>query len=185
MRILTSGLVSCLVACANDDSNNTSIDANPFNLGDPQTPPVGADAIEAWLARGDYKTWACEAAVHAARSPGPHGFNRICSNDLISVNAGASVDWPEGSAAVKELYATIDGTSPKGFAVYLKQAPDSNGGSNWYWYEQSGGVVFADGTGDAGSPKEVCVGCHAGAGIDAAHTPSPGARDLVYSPIPR
>jgi hypothetical protein len=122
--------------------------------------------------------------VHASRAPSPHGFNRICSNDLIAANAGATTDWPQGAAGVKELYASLNGTTPIGFAVYLKQATNSNAGASWYWYERIGGDVLADGTGDAGVPKDVCVGCHGGAGIDAEHTPTAGARDQVYTPVP-
>jgi hypothetical protein len=43
--------------------------------GEAQTPPQGYVAIEAWLKTGVYKDWQCEAEVHAARSPSPHGFN--------------------------------------------------------------------------------------------------------------
>ena len=154
------------------------------NLGDGQTPPTGAAAVEASIAKADYKAWACEPGVHAARSPSPHGFNRICSNAAIASDAAGTAAWPEGAAAVKELYASMTATSPSGYAVYLKRAPDSAGGANWYWYERIDTSVVADGNGDAGPAKQICVGCHVGAGIDAAHTPSPGARDLVYSPVP-
>jgi hypothetical protein len=163
-------LLVVLAACGSGDD------------GDDQTPPTGASAVEAWIAQASYKTWACEPAVHAARSPSPHGFNRICSNDLIANNATATTEWPEGAAAVKELYESLDATTPIGYAVYLKHAPESASGANWYWYERTESVV-ADGNGDVGAPKQICVGCHAGAGTDAAHTPSPGARDHVYSPV--
>jgi hypothetical protein len=69
--------------------------------------------------------------------------------------------------------------------VYLKLSADSAGGANWYWYEDNptlnpaGGVV-ADGKGDAGNPKTVCVGCHVAAASDAAH---PGAGDFVYTQV--
>ena len=55
---------------------------------------VIAAALEAWLAAGSYKQWTCESAVHEARSPSPHGFNRICSNDAISPNATGTGAWP-------------------------------------------------------------------------------------------
>lgn len=157
-----------------------------------QTPPEGADAVEAWLAKGDYKSWSCEAAVHASRDPSPHGFNRICSNDLISANATGTGNWPKGAAAVKELYAAVGDGTPVGYAVYLKKDADSADGANWYWYERvpldstaphdAKGVV-ADGTGDSGPAKNICVGCHLAAGSDAAHTPSAGGRDEVYTPV--
>jgi hypothetical protein len=151
--------------------------------GDDQTPAMGADAIEDWLASGMFKSWAAEAA---------HGFNRIWSNDLIASNAGGSGDWPEGSAAVKELYASMTDATPIGVAVYLKLKSDSAGGSNWYWYERvpldstaphdAKGVV-ADGTGASGPALQICVGCHGAAGADAAHTPTVGGRDQVYTPV--
>jgi hypothetical protein len=155
-------------------------------------PPQGADAVEAWLSEGSYKDWHCEDKVHASRSPSPHGFNRICSNDLISAKATADSDWSKGAAAVKELYAGMDDSKPVGYAVYLKTDSDSAAGANWYWYERvpldsaaphdAKGVV-ADGLGDSGPAKTICVGCHAAAGSDMAHTPSSGGRDQVYTPV--
>jgi hypothetical protein len=161
--------------------------------GDAQTPPMGREAIEAWLADGMFKSWAAEPAIHPSRSPSPHGFNRIWSNDLIAQNATGTGDWPEGAAAVKELYASMTDATPIGVAVYLKLESDSAGGANWYWYERvpadhpaphdANGVV-ADGTGASGPAKMICVGCHAAAGADAPHTPTAGGRDQVYTPVP-
>lgn len=160
---------------------------------DDQTPPQDGAAVEAWLTEGAYKSWSCESAIHAARAPSPHGFNRICSNDLIAADAADDTPWPKGAAAVKELYAAEDDAEPVGYAVYLKLEDDSAGGSNWYWYERvpldseaphdADGVV-ADGNGSSGPAQTICVGCHAGAGSDAAHTPSAGGRDQVYTPVP-
>jgi len=161
--------------------------------GPSQTPPMGAAAVEAWLAAGSYKQWTCEPQSHAARSPSPHGFNRICSNSLVSGNATGAATWPEGAAAVKELLADSTSTTPVGYAVYLKTNIDSAAGSNWYWYERipvdstafphdAKGLV-ADGTGGTGPAMTICVGCHAAAGSDAAHTPSPGGRDEVYTAV--
>ena len=154
--------------------------------------PVGAAAVEAWLAVGSYKQWKCEGAVHASRDPSPHGFNRICSNSEISANAGGTAAWPVGAAAVKELYASLDATVPVGYAVYAKTNADSAAGANWYWYERvpldstaphnAAGVV-ADGMGNSGTPNSICVGCHNAAGLDAPHTPSVGGRDQVYTPV--
>ena len=155
-------------------------------------PPMGASAVESWLAAGSYKKWRCENAVHASRDPSPHGFNRICSNSEISGTANGTAPWPVEASAVKELYATIDGTTPVGYAVYLKTKADSAAGANWYWYERvpldskaphdAAGVV-ADGMGTAGPAMTICVGCHNAAGSDAAHTPSAGGRDQVYTPV--
>jgi len=157
-------------------------------------PPTGASAVEAWLATGSYKSWSCESAVHASRAPSPHGFNRICSNTVIASQATGTADWPVDAAAVKELYDSVDGTVPVGYAVYRKTAADSAAGASWYWYERvpldstaaphdpTTGVV-ADGLGTSGTPLTICVSCHNAAGSDAAHTPSMGGRDQVYSPI--
>jgi hypothetical protein len=144
------------------------------------------------LKKGDYQKWQCEPAVHAARSPSPHGWNRICSNDLISDNVRARGNWPKGAAAVKELLASATDPKPVGYAVYLKTEADSKDGAGWYWYERvpldhsaphdSRGVV-ADGLGDDGPEKQICVGCHGAAGSDDPHTPSVGGRDQVYTPV--
>jgi hypothetical protein len=165
-------------ACNGDDA-----DASPS-----QTPPQGAAALEQWLDNGAYKTWHCEPAVHENRAPSPHGYNRICSNDLIGSHVDGDAAWPKGAAAVKELYGAIDAKEPGGYAVYLKTADDSAGGAHWYWYERvpaSAAVrgAVADGMGDDGPAKDICVACHVAAGSDAAHTPSSGGRDQVYTPV--
>lgn len=180
-----SMLLLALVACG-DGGDDTLASEH-------QTPPMGAEKLEAWLAQGAYLKWHCEPKPHLFRAPSPHGFNRICSNDLIADNVEASGDWPKGAAAVKELYAAEDGEEPVGYAVYLKTAADSAEGASWYWYERvppdneaphdADGVVV-DGMGDTGLAKTVCVSCHNAAGADAAHTPSVGARDQVYTPVP-
>lgn len=196
------GLLSTSVACGSDDSPASNINGSSdsstddasieADLGDDQTPPQGADNVEAWLEQGAYKDWHCEPEVHPSRAPSPHGFNRICSNDLLSADAAGQGNWAAGSAGVKELYAALDDKEPIGYAVYLKTDDDSAGGANWYWYEsipadskQPGGArrVVADGLGKAGAAKDICVNCHLAAGIDADHTPTPGARDQVYTPV--
>jgi hypothetical protein len=178
--------ISCVVAVTACGSSS-----NPSATS--QTPPMGGAAVEAWLAAGSYKQWTCEPQSHAARSPSPHGFNRICSNSVVSSNAVGTAAWPEGASAVKELLADATSTTPVGYAVYLKTNTDSAAGSNWYWYERipvdstafphdANGVV-ADGTGGTGPAMTICVSCHAAAGSDAAHTPSPGGRDEVYTAV--
>jgi hypothetical protein len=182
MRIASLIAMSLLIACGGDDGTTT----------EDQLPPMGHASVNPWLASGMYKSWAAEPAVHAARAPSPHGFNRIYSNDLLAANATGTGPWPKGAAAVKELYGSATDATPIGYAVYLKLEADSAAGANWYWYERvpldseaphdDNGVV-ADGTGASGPAKTICVGCHAGAGSDAAHTPSPGGRDQVYTPV--
>lgn len=178
--------VLCLAACNGDNE-----DSKPSAVST-QTPPQGAGAVERWLAGGSYKDWQCEAEPHASRAPSPHGYNRICSNDLIAAQADGKTDWTKGAAAVKELYTQPDDEQPAGYAVYLKTNADSAKGANWYWYERLPDEtaamlkidpVVADGMGDSGGAKEVCVACHAAAGADPAHTPTPGGRDQVYTPV--
>jgi hypothetical protein len=151
---------------------------------DDQIPPMGEEALEAWLATGAFEDWHCERETHEARSPSPHGFNRVCSNDMIAENIAGDDPWPKGAAAVKLLYDSIASEEPLGYAVYLKKDEDSAGGDNWYWYERIGERIYADGDGDEPGIKAGCVGCHSVAGDDAEHTPSEGGRDLVYTPVP-
>lgn len=192
-KVFSTLMVWCaftsVAACADDDMGS---DESKPQATTSQRPPQGAKAIEAWLAKGAYKDWQCESKKHEARAPSPHGWNRICSNDLISANTSGTKAWPSGAAAVKELYASEDADDPVGYAVYLKTDKDSADGDNWYWYERvpldhpaphdDDGVV-ADGLGDDGPAKNICVACHAAAGTDAAHTPSKGGRDQVYTPV--
>jgi hypothetical protein len=196
-RIVVAWLASCVLisaGCADDsEDSNDSKDSREAagsksepgaQMQSSQRPPQGAAAVEAWLKKGEYKDWQCESGVHAARSPSPHGFNRICSNDAISSRATDDGAWPEGAAGVKELYDSADSKSPMGYSVYLKTADDSEGGAKWYWYERIGDQTVADGFGSSGPAKAICVACHAAAGSDDAHTPSAGGRDQVYTPVP-
>lgn len=190
-RWLTCALAAALgVAACNSDDDDDSSEASETTSD--QSPPQSAAAIEAWLTKGAYKSWQCEPATHESRSPSPHGFNRICSNDAISANADEKGPWPKGAAAVKELYASKDASTPVGYAVYVKTADDSAEGANWYWYERvpkdseaphdASGVV-ADGLGDKGPAASICVGCHIAAGSDEAHTPTANGHDQVYTPV--
>jgi len=143
---------------------------------DAQTPPTGDEtAMSAWLAEGDYNAWACESAPHAARSPSPHGINRICSNDALSTHGKG--EYPVGAAGVKELYDAA-GKKIVGHAVYLKVTKGK--GEAWYWFEKTdANGLIANGLGDSGTPKTVCVGCHAGTGSDADHA----GHDFVYTQV--
>jgi hypothetical protein len=202
---LSHATMCAFILCASCSSSNnpgsgasagsTATSAQDASTGSAQTPPMGGTAVEAWLALGYYKDWHCETAVHASRSPSPHNFNRICSNDIINANATGTGTWPAGAAAVKELYNAATDTTPVGYAVYLKTQADSANGANWYWYERvpttglqsaaphdAAGVV-ADGLGSTGTPLTICVACHSAVASDAAHTPSVGGRDYVYTPV--
>ncbi len=151
-----------------------------------QTPPItGQSDIEAWIALGYYKSWHCEPAPHAARSPSPHGINRICSNDVLSATA-SNAEYPVGSAAVKELYAA-DMVTITGYAMYRHLSLGMTGdggtpvdtGADWYYYERTGMNLVAVGTGDSGTPLSICVACHKAAGSDANHS----GHDFVYTQV--
>jgi len=180
--------IGALTACGSDGGSSSP---SVTTAGDAQTPPSsnGSD-VEAWLATGKYKAWACEDAPHAQMKVSPHGHNRVCSNDLIVGFAGSGTDErPQGSAAVKELYD--DSNTLVGYAVELKLAATSDSGKNWYWYERlpldsmaphdSKGVV-ADGRGSGGAALNICVGCHAAAGSDGTHNVNRSS-DFVYDVI--
>ena len=147
-------------------------------MGDSQTPPMGSDAVvSAWLTKGDYKGWKCEAAAHPSRSPSPHGANRICNNTKLKDTATGN--YPVGAASVKELFTADGGMS--GFAIGLKVTAGASTGASWYWYEKAAGTLIANGKGDkAGNELMVCTGCHQGAGSDTAHS----GRDFVYTQVP-
>jgi len=147
--------------------------------GDQQTPPTtSAEDIEAWLAKADYESWACETVEHPQMKVSPHGINRVCSNDLAAGFAGGVDDErPVGTASVKEIYD--DSSMLVGYAFGLKVGAQSDGGNNWYWYERVGNSVVANGLGSSGVEKSSCVGCHAGAGSDAMHEVT-GSSDFVY-----
>lgn len=160
-------LALCLeMACGTDMGQGPG----PTGPGDAQTPPSGEVALDAWLATGMYKAWACESGPMAARPNGAHGRNRVCSNMLVQKNSGG--EYAVGAASVKELFNSNN--EPIGFAVSRHIKAGSTADS-WYWYEKSGGRALADGVG-AG----ICDGCHSAAGRDASHQ----GHDYVYLQVP-
>lgn len=127
-------------------------------------PPTEGDALQRWLARGDYTAWAAESGVHG--SSGPHGSSGVrtfLSDALVASFMADAAEHPLGSAAVKELYS---GDAITGFAVMVK-VEAGRGGDGWYWYERVGESTYADGVGE-----RLCTGCH-GAGADQVRTPWP------------
>jgi hypothetical protein len=160
--------VLCL-HCGSDKDPGTG--AGPgTGPGDAQTPPTGGKDLEAWLSKGLYKAWHCEADAHEARPRSGHTKNRICTNDLLSAHGAG--EFPVGAAAVKELYA---GNDVAGYAVYLHVKP--GGGDSYYWYERTGGGLVADGLGTTGAPKDTCVSCHESAG------PTRTGHDFVFTQV--
>jgi hypothetical protein len=137
------------------------------DTGDPQTPPIGRANIEPWLSQGFYKNWKCEPEPHPARPFGPHGQNRVCSNDLLS--AAGPGEYPVGSASVKEIYS---GSQLSGYSVSLHNAAGTTG-ETYYWYERVGsGRTDAQGA-------SVCVSCHRLAGT----APDRSGHDFVYTQV--
>ncbi len=167
-------LSSAALGCGSDSTDDTS-----------ELPPTsGRVDIEAWLADGAYQSWECEAEAHPARSPSPHGINRICSNAALSGHGDG--EFPVGAAAVKELYDDA-GDTIIGYAV-SRHVEAGTTGASWYWYERvpldhpaphdDNGVV-ADGNGDSGPELAICAACHMGAGSDAEHS----GHDFVYTQV--
>lgn len=138
----------------------------PSGGGDAQTPPTGAAALNAWLAKGDYKAWACESGPMSARPNGAHGRNRVCSNKLTQMNTGG--EYAVDAASVKELYGSGDQITGYAVSRHIKAGKTAD---SWYWFEITGGSVVADGAGVG-----VCNGCHSAAGSDATHQ----GHDYVY-----
>lgn len=131
------------------------------SAGDDQTPATGSpEAVRAWLDKKLYTKWACEPSAHPRRPGSGHAANRICSNEKLSAHRPETGEFPVGAASVKELYDSSG--APSGYAMAVKQ--DQGGGEAWYWYELIGESVVANGRGDSGSAKSICVSCHAGAG---------------------
>lgn len=156
----------------------------PTGGGDENSlPPLtGRVDIEAWLAEGHYKKWACQDGVQEPITISPHGKQRICSNNLVTGHATMD-EYPVDASSVKELYDDA-GANIIGYAVSRHTKAGTDGGS-WYWYERvpldhpampdANGVV-ADGLGDSGNAMGLCVSCHSATGLDANH---PG-HDFVY-----
>ncbi len=163
------------------NSSNMTEPTDGGSGGDPQIPPQGADAVEAWLAEGHYKSWKNQPAVVDPISISPHGKQRIYTNEVHSGHNGNATEYPVNAAAVKELYDAA-GTTVVGYAVYLHTSVGTTG-ANWYWYERVplDSPVMHDDNGVVadGSDVALCVGCHSAAGQDAEH---PG-HDFVYTQL--
>lgn len=149
--------LSLTAGCMDDGSASFGDD-----LTDHQLPARGAKDMPLWLSAGFYRAWRCEPAPHAGRPPSPHGTTRICNNDALV--AAGSGPFPVGTATVKEIF---DAGGISGYAVSRKLTAGTAGDA-WYWYEGSGGNVYANAEGVGG-----CTGCHAGA-----------ARDFVFTVVP-
>ncbi len=158
MRLLAIAVL--LVGCGSDSEVAENLPDAEVVQGESELPPQGHVALQAWLADGHYKSWACEADPHPARPPGAHGINRICSNAALSSSQNGA--FPVGAASVKEIFTSAG--QFRGYAVGRKVEGGDAAGS-WYWYEAVGDTIYADGT-NAG----VCVSCHEAASRDYVFT---------------
>jgi hypothetical protein len=172
---LVLAISATALSCGGDDDGaaGNPRGSTPASAGDAQTPAAGAAAMDTWLQAKHHLAWKCEPQAHAARPPSPHGRNRVCSNALMSAHGQG--EYPVGAAAVKEIY---DGDVVTGHAVFWHVKAGATG-DTWYFYEKLGARVVADGLGDSGVAKSVCVACHQAAGSDPAH---PG-HDFVYTQV--
>ena len=174
-------VVAVLPGCADDEAGCPAAcpAGCPAPAGDAQTPPQGSDGvISTWLAAASYKGagWKCEPAVHANRSPSPHGKNKICNNMKLTATV-APAKYGFGVASVKELYMD-DGTTVAGHALSIKLFDGDSAGPKWYFYEKMGNTVVYNGKGEPDN-ADLCSSCHTGAGSDAAHS----GRDFVYTQV--
>jgi hypothetical protein len=123
--------------------------------------PTDKDELFRYLKSGAYKELAArESGQHGSR--GPHtNFGwpvRVFLDPMLDGSlAAGNANHPAGSSAVKEMFDE-DGDL-QGWAVMVKTAQDSAGGSGWFWYEvtstRSGDDPFASGNG-----VPLCFGCH-------------------------
>ncbi|MDC0719679.1 hypothetical protein [Nannocystis bainbridge] len=166
-EVSTSSTVTTTSATGDDPSATAPDASTASTTGDTEVAPPtdSAEALEAWLAGGAYRSWPSESQIHA--SSGPHGGNvRTFVNPALADSLAADTEHLAGAASVKELYGS--GTDAiVGYAVMVKLAPDSAEGDGWYWYERLDATVYADDTG-----VKLCTGCHAG-GSDYVLTPWP------------
>lgn len=150
--LLLPGLLF-LAACGPEVPGSSSA---PVEVGDDGADIVPSSAgISAYVARGDYQTWAAEAGVHPATKTSPHGRVRVFFNRtaLAALKEGRA-SLPVGAMLVKELYGSGSNTLA-GYAAMVKSAEHS-----WTWWEaflpdlQSPAAYGVDLPG--------CRGCHSG-----------------------
>jgi hypothetical protein len=122
-----------------------------------EIPPVAGAALLTWLQAGNYAAWASESAPH--ESEGPHfGKVRVFVNPILAASLAAGDEtYPEGAAAVKELFGDTQTAIPGGWSVWVKTDADSAEGLNTFWYEIYEGSVFANAKGAL-----ICTSCHVG-----------------------
>ena len=147
-----------LASCGkSDDGDDTPTSKPPSASTVGEIGDTTLQGITAFVQKGDYKTWAAEAAVHD--STGPHGKVRSFFNATLATSIKANnTTHPKGSISVKELYAS-DGATIKGYAVEAKTT-DGTGGDTWLWYEG-----FSPNFNEYyGQGLSTCTGCHGGGG---------------------
>lgn len=129
-----------------------------------QVPPTSdGAAVEAWLAQGFYKSWACDPMMRVPKPPSGNTMTRICTNAIGA--AAGSGEYPVGAAFVEEA-GDANGVVT-GRAVQRKVA--SGGAEAIYWYGKflADSTPLAAGLGSDATVKSQCVDCHSRAGADA------------------
>jgi hypothetical protein len=143
----------------------------PNTPGDSETPATGSSQLVAdWLASGAYRKWRCEPEAHEARSPSPHGKNRVCNNRKIAEHGAG--EFPVGSASVKEVFDDLGALHS--YAIELKTSAGAS--QAWIWYMQKGTNVLVNARGNQPEAAD-CNACHLAAGSDKAHS----GHDFVYT----
>lgn len=115
--------------------------------------PTTRPALDDFLVRGKYLSFAAESRLH--QSEGPHfGRVRTFMNPLLAASLGnGRLTHPAGAAAIKELYK--GGTQLAGWAVLVKVVEGDGGGDGYFFFEAIDGRVVAEGRG-----YPLCVSCH-------------------------
>ncbi|MFZ5558164.1 MAG: hypothetical protein ACOZDY_15835 [Pseudomonadota bacterium] len=132
-------------------------------------PPTDAAALLKWLQAGKYKKWPRESSPHKSQGPHPAQVIAFLNPALDRSMAAKAPAHPQGAAAVKELYDAAG--KPAGWAVSVKTAADSGGGTGWYWYEILGATASGNVVASANGVP-LCFGCHS-TGRDFVLIPHP------------
>jgi hypothetical protein len=152
-------------ASAADDTGVVDAGTGDTSTDDTTQLPPTSDgaAVEAWLAQGFYKSWACDPMMRTPKPPSGNTMTRICTNAVGA--AAGSGEYPVGAAFVEEA-GDANGVVT-GRAVQRKVA--SGGAEAIYWYGKflADSAPLAVGLGSDATVKSQCVDCHSRAGADA------------------
>lgn len=138
---------------------------DPIGVADPVPGLTDLESIATLLETSGYSTWSAEPGVHDGS--GPHGQVRVYFNPPLaaSIMSGQS-SHPDGSIAVKELYAT-DAVTIRAYAIGIKDraAPEAQ---SWVWYEADRTSLRSPDFYARASPT--CADCHDHAAVDSVYS---------------